>query len=703
MINISFIIPVYNQEKYIESFLRTLCAVKIPDTEIICVDDGSTDNTAAMLDRAAENNAMIRVYHIENRGPGHARNFGLGAARGKYIAFCDSDDGIHTDLYEKMYNMITKEGKELVLTNFREIYDSGEVIERTFRFKSSHDHWELLRHIALYGKIFSREFIEKNDIRFPETYQAEDRVFLGRVVVAKPDFLWLDGISYDYLRHESARRETLTHTYSFAHFEQRIKCWHDFYNICSGEYPAETKMNILHGMAFIYRVWAKLPLETKGDGLALIRKLLDFPQRGEIGKKEVFGLPLEEFLKTSSYEEYARAVIEKSTNRTVRRHKKMENPCVSVIMPLYNAGKYLRKCLQSLCEQTFDDFELICIDDGSEDNTIEIVQEYMTFDKRIDLLRQNHGLAGVARNLGMARAKGEYYLFLDGDDFFAPQLLERSVKKIKEDNAEICLFDAQLYFSDTGEIKRPGIYLKHEFLPAKIPFEGKSYPYIFNLSTASPWNKLIKRSLVDEYEIRFMPLQRCNDVYFIFLTMAVAKRITVLDKVLVNYRQSDASLQASNDKSPYDWYLALIALKKKLVQLSIFDAVEQSFINYALSLSIYNLFSLKTAAAFCDIYNRARTQMFKELGITGYDSAKFYPNNRDKYKKYSYVMSHSVEEYMFEQIKELKGEKWYWLKRAKKAEEKTQNIRKSLTFRVGNAIMRIPRRIKNRLMRLKAK
>lgn len=64
MINISFIIPVYNQEKYIESFLRTLCAVKIPDTEIICVDDGSTDNTAAMLDRAAENNAMIRVYHI---------------------------------------------------------------------------------------------------------------------------------------------------------------------------------------------------------------------------------------------------------------------------------------------------------------------------------------------------------------------------------------------------------------------------------------------------------------------------------------------------------------------------------------------------------------------------------------------------------------------------------------------------------------
>ena len=104
MINISFIIPVYNQEKYIERFLRTLCAVKIPDTEIICVDDGSTDNTAAMLDRAAENNAMIRVYHIENRGPGHARNFGLGAARGKYIAFCDSDDGIHTDLYEKMYN-----------------------------------------------------------------------------------------------------------------------------------------------------------------------------------------------------------------------------------------------------------------------------------------------------------------------------------------------------------------------------------------------------------------------------------------------------------------------------------------------------------------------------------------------------------------------------------------------------------------------
>lgn len=76
-----------------------------------------------------------------------------------------------------MYNTITKEGKELVLTNFREIYDSGEVIERTFRFKSSHDHWELLRHIALYGKIFSREFIEKTISAFRKPIRRRTECF----------------------------------------------------------------------------------------------------------------------------------------------------------------------------------------------------------------------------------------------------------------------------------------------------------------------------------------------------------------------------------------------------------------------------------------------------------------------------------------------------------------------------------------------
>ena len=324
----------------------------------------------------------------------------------------------------------------------------------------------------------------------------------------------------------------------------------------------------------------------------------------------------------------------------------------------------------------------------------------MTFDKRISLLQQNHGMAGVARNYGMTKARGEYYLFLDGDDFFKPQMLEMSVKKIKEDDADICMFDAQLYYENTKETKRVATYLKHDFLPEEIPFEGKSYKYIFNLSTASPWNKLIKKSLVDEYNIQFMPLPRCNDVYFIFMTMAVARRITILEDVFVNYRQSDTSLQANNDKSPYNWYAALVQLKSKLEELGIFKDVEQSFMNYALSLSIYNLFSLKDVNVFCEFYNKAKAEMFGNLGLPDYDPAEFYSVNKDKYEKFCAVLEYTPEEYMYNEIKKLKEEKFWWMKRAKtaenklkKSEKKVKNIKRSETFRVGKAILYIPRKI----------
>lgn len=710
MTELSFIVPVYNRQAHIESFLDELLAIDIPYTEIICVDDGSTDGTGRLLDRAAEKNGKIKAYHIKNCGPGQARNFALDKAAGKYIAFCDSDDRIHTDVYRHMYEVIKRENKDLVLTNYREIFDSGKITERDYKFKGANDHWGILKHIALYGKIFRRAFIEENQIAFPNSYQGEDRVFLGKVVVAKPDFIWLDEISYDYLRHESAEAQTLTHSYSYSHFTQRMECWKEFCRICEPVFPKETELHILHGMPFVYRMWCRLPQEAKGNGLKSVKEMLDLSDHAGHLNWRIFDLPLKIFQEADSYEEYARLAIEENTKRELKERPAVKEPEISVIMPLYNAGKYLRQCLMSLCTQSFENFEVICVDDGSEDNTSEIVREFMLFDKRMTLLTQKRALAGVARNYGLTKARGEYCLFLDGDDFFEPEMLELSLKRIKSDRADICIFDAQLYHEETKKTERVPYYLKQEFLPEKTPFEGRSFPYIFNLSTASPWNKLIRRELIEEYQIRFMPLPRCNDVYFIFLAMAVAKRITILSRVLVNYRQSVTSLQANNDKSPYNWYEALLQLKKRLEELGIFSDVEQSFMNYALSLGIYNLFSVKSANVFCEFYDLAKNEMFPALGITNYDPEAFYAVNRDKYEKLKDVMRYSPQEYMFNDIKKLKEEKFRLIngardarRRSAAAEKKLLELRQSESFRLGRFLLFLPRKIKRLLSKLLAK
>ena len=100
------------------------------------------------------------------------------------------------------------------------------------------------------------------------------------------------------------------------------------------------------------------------------------------------------------------------------------NPDVSVIMPTYNVEKYIDQCLSSLLEQSYKNFEVICVDDGSSDKTVSIIEEYIQKDQRIRLIKMPHcGKAGVMRNHGIQEAKGKYCLFLDGDDFFESDLI----------------------------------------------------------------------------------------------------------------------------------------------------------------------------------------------------------------------------------------------------------------------------------------
>ena len=132
----------------------------------------------------------------------------------------------------------------------------------------------------------------------------------------------------------------------------------------------------------------------------------------------------------------------------------MDNqPKVSVIIPVYNAEKYLRECLDSVVNQTLREIEIICVDDGSTDASLEILEEYAAKDNRVKVLRQQNQYAGVARNNGMAAASGEYYMFLDADDFFEPELLEELYTKAAELRADVCLCGADKFDVRTGEFQ----------------------------------------------------------------------------------------------------------------------------------------------------------------------------------------------------------------------------------------------------------
>ena len=160
----------------------------------------------------------------------------------------------------------------------------------------------------------------------------------------------------------------------------------------------------------------------------------------------------------------------------------MTNVKVSVIIPVYNAEKYLRECLDSVIGQTLQDIEIICVDDGSTDNSLLILQEYAANDKRLKIVEQANQGAAAARNAGIAVAQGEYLAFLDADDLYYLEALQTAYVCAEKSNADVLLFEADFFDEKHGLLRTEQVETKylsclHEFSVQILP------DYIFHIAS----------------------------------------------------------------------------------------------------------------------------------------------------------------------------------------------------------------------------
>ena len=178
--------------------------------------------------------------------------------------------------------------------------------------------------------------------------------------------------------------------------------------------------------------------------------------------------------------------------------EKMLKKCeISIIIPVYNAAGYLGQCLESICGQQFEDIQIICIDDGSTDDSFGILSEFAEKDHRIEVYRKPHTNAGEARNTGLEHVKGNYVTFMDADDFAEAHTLSRAYEAIKASDAEICLIACDEFDDNEKIYIESPLYLRTWEMPGYRPFSSKDIPdKIFNLGSATPWCKLFKRELI---------------------------------------------------------------------------------------------------------------------------------------------------------------------------------------------------------------
>lgn len=230
-------------------------------------------------------------------------------------------------------------------------------------------------------------------------------------------------------------------------------------------------------------------------------------------------------------------------------------PTVSIIVPFYNVDKYILNCLQSIAGQSFSDFEVILVNDGSQDGSVSICQSFIKKDDRFRLVNKDNGGISSARNYGINQAKGDWLLFVDSDDMIVENLLTHCIEKATETNSDLVIFRyaAMDESGNITDLKSSGHSSYRQMTGKEAVAElciGSIEDYV--------WSYMARRSLYESNSIQFPQGRRMEDAATTYRVYSAADRVVVMDEKLYLYRTRPDSIVSTVDKRFIDDFLFAI-------------------------------------------------------------------------------------------------------------------------------------------------
>jgi lipopolysaccharide biosynthesis glycosyltransferase len=254
---------------------------------------------------------------------------------------------------------------------------------------------------------------------------------------------------------------------------------------------------------------------------------------------------------------------------------------------------YLSECLDSVIKQTLKEIEIICVDDGSTDNALNILKKYAEKDKRITVIKQENLHSGVARNAGLSIARGKYLSFLDSDDFFELSMLEKMYEKIEKNQSDVIVCKCKTLDLVTGQFNEGKFNnsLRLDLIPQKNPFSVFDISKnIFQIFEGWAWDKLFRTEFILSNNLRFLNIINFNDNQFTFTALCLAKSITtVKERFVIKRHGHKKSLSANRWKDPTCFLLSFDKIKSNLEKKGLFNLVKESFWKWALKLCLLQL------------------------------------------------------------------------------------------------------------------
>lgn len=600
-IKVSVIIPVYNMEKYLKECLDTVVSQTLKEIEIICINDGSNDKTEEIIKEYADKDSRVKLISQENQGVGRARNNGIRNAKGKYVAFMDPDDWYpENNTLKLLYQSAEKHNVMICGGSLLEVTDGnlksefkGYKQRSTFKEERMYKFRDYQYDYGFQRFIYNLEFLKNNNILFPAYTRFQDPPFFVKAMALAEEFYGVKECTYKYRVATQVIKWTDLKLFHLLcgirdnlklsaemelqeiHFES-IKRLHNNYlpwiekkiekltddivdvliEICENirvEY-ADYLENYRKDIYRIARVAYQIKKLQTGDKVEKIEDRIRKVDSALFQEKEIWA------------PDYVKAAYEKirmknyDVETEVVRLAKLENtPDISVIVPVYNVEKYLEECLESIITQSFRNFEVICVNDGSTDNSMDILEKYAKKDPRISIYtHENVGLSET-RNSGVRKAQGRYIYFMDSDDLLEKDALEVLYEKAGKNDLDVIYFDGTS-FSDTNScLEQVNVY--KNYYTRKASYEEKVYKGAELLSLfesnqeyrTSACLQMVKKDFFEEQELWFARGILHEDNLFTFSCLLMAKRAGYVNRSLFQRRVREASIM-TNDKTFYNVY-----------------------------------------------------------------------------------------------------------------------------------------------------
>lgn len=563
---ISILVPICNVEKYLDECLVSLTNQTMKDIEIICLDDGSTDNSLSIIKRYAKNDTRIVIISKENSGYGDTMNLGIKKARGEYIGIVESDDFVDLEMFQSLYDIVLKKDKpDIVKSNF--YYYFTDLTEQSSLWDTSigeiwsnelsrvvHDHnvisniipenmngktvcprndYHSLFYVppSIWSAIYRADFLRNNDIQFLPSPGAsyQDTGFAFKTILMA-DRVTLTDQAFLHYRQDNEK--------SSVNNPGKVMCVVDEQRSID-QYIIDHQMDTLKVRKIVnFAKFSKYKWNLKRLSLELAFQFL--PVISNEFKEDRAKKNINWYLIDETDTRILNEIIDNPKMYT-RRLKARAKAKVSVVIPVYNVEDYIEKCIDSIINQTMEEIEIICVDDGCQDRSIELIEKYWKSDPRITIIHEsNRGLAG-ARNYGMHSSHAKYVMFCDSDDYYEPKICQKMYEAINQNNTDLAICGIKMSYSSGYDKYR------NDRLYYDLKFIGKHdiTKDVLEMTDVSACNKIFRQSFIKKYDLHFPEGLLYEDYYFTKSYMLLAKSIYFVDEKLYNYVRRSNSIMVS--------------------------------------------------------------------------------------------------------------------------------------------------------------